>query len=68
MGNYKWFADMDVDDCLIALKAATTMAQNWKEDALILDTLQVVKASEWKGHYLERIVYDVKVDYKRVLK
>jgi hypothetical protein len=59
---------MDTDDCLMALQAAVSMAKRFEEDTLILQNLKVVRASEWDGHYLERIRYDESIRGNNVFK
>jgi hypothetical protein len=49
----------DIEDWIIALRAAETMAKRWREDVAILKDFRVVKLKENDEPPLEIIRYDV---------
>lgn len=49
----------DIEDWIIALRAAETMAKRWREDVAILTDFRVVKLKENDEPPLEIIRYDV---------
>lgn len=53
----KVLAFMDSEDCNIAVRAAHTMAQRFREDMAITQSLAVVKLSECKEPPLEIVTF-----------
>jgi hypothetical protein len=49
----------DIEDWIIALRAAETMAKRWRQDVAILKDFRVVKLKENDEPPLEIIRYDV---------
>ena len=49
----------DVDEYIIAVRAADSMAKTWKSDVAILSNLTVVRLDEAKGTILEVVRWDL---------
>jgi len=49
----------DVDEYIIAVRAADSMAKTWKSDVAILSNLSVVKLEEADGTILEIVRWDL---------
>ena len=49
----------DVDEYIIAVRAADSMAKTWKSDVAILSNLSVVKLEEADGTILEVVRWDL---------
>ena len=49
----------DVDEYIIAVRAADSMAKTWKSDVAILSNLKVVRLDEAKGTILEIVRWDL---------
>ena len=50
---------MDIDEYIIAVRAADSMAKTWKSDVAILSNLTVVRLDEAKGAILEVVRWDL---------
>tara|TARA_R100001460_G_scaffold81273_1_gene122205 strand:+ start:642 stop:839 length:198 start_codon:yes stop_codon:yes gene_type:complete len=50
---------MDIDEYIIAVRAADSMAKAWRSDVAILSNLKVVRLSEAKGTILEVVRWDL---------
>ena len=44
---------MDIDEYIIAVRAADSMAKTWKSDVAILSNLKIVRLDEAEGTVLE---------------
>ena len=49
----------DVDEYIIAVRAADSMAKTWKSDVAILSNLSIVKLEEADGTILEVVRWDL---------
>ena len=49
----------DVDEYIIAVRAADSMAKTWKSDVAILSNLSIVKLEEADGAILEVVRWDL---------
>jgi len=49
----------DVDEYIIAVRAADSMAKTWKSDVAILSNLNVVRLDEAEGPILEVVRWDL---------
>ena len=49
----------DVDEYIIAVRAADSMAKAWRSDVAILSNLKVVRLDEAKGTILEVVRWDL---------
>jgi hypothetical protein len=49
----------DVDEYIIAVRAADSMAKTWKSDVAILSNLKIVRLDEAKGTILEVVRWDL---------
>ncbi len=49
----------DVDEYIIAVRAADSMAKTWKSDVAILSNLSIVKLEEADGTILEIVRWDL---------
>jgi hypothetical protein len=50
---------IDVDEYIIAIRAADSMAKAWRSDVAILSNLQVVRLEEAQGTILEVVRWDL---------
>jgi hypothetical protein len=50
---------MDIDEYIIAVRAADSMAKAWRSDVAILSNLQVVRLDEAQGTILEIVRWDL---------
>jgi len=50
---------MDIDEYIVAVRAADSMAKAWRSDVAILSNLQVVKLNEAQGTILEIVRWDL---------
>ena len=50
---------MDIDEYIIAVRAADSMAKTWKSDVAILSNLSIVKLEEADGTILEVVRWDL---------
>ena len=50
---------MDIDEYVIAVRAADSMAKAWRSDVAILSNLQVVRLNEAQGTILEIVRWDL---------
>ena len=49
----------DVDEYIIAVRAADSMAKAWRSDVAILSNLKIVRLDEAKGPILEVVRWDL---------
>ena len=49
----------DVDEYIIAVRAADSMARAWRSDVAILSNLKIVRLDEAKGPILEVVRWDL---------
>jgi hypothetical protein len=49
----------DVDEYIIAVRAADSMAKTWKSDVAILSNLKIVRLDEARGTILEVVRWDL---------
>ena len=49
----------DVDEYIIAVRAADSMAKAWRSDVAILSNLKIVRLDEAKGTILEIVRWDL---------
>jgi hypothetical protein len=50
---------MDIDEYIIAVRAADSMAKAWRSDVAILSNLKVVRLDEAQGTILEVVRWDL---------
>jgi hypothetical protein len=50
---------MDIDEYIIAVRAADSMAKAWRSDVAILSNLKVVRLDEARGTILEVVRWDL---------
>jgi len=50
---------IDVDEYIVAVRAADSMAKAWRSDVAILSNLQVVRLHEAQGTILEVVRWDL---------
>jgi hypothetical protein len=50
---------MDIDEYVIAVRAADSMSKAWRSDVAILSNLQVVRLDEAQGTILEIVRWDL---------
>jgi hypothetical protein len=50
---------MDIDEYIIAVRAADSMAKAWRSDVAILSNLKVVRLDEARGPILEIVRWDL---------
>jgi hypothetical protein len=50
---------MDIDEYIIAVRAADSMAKAWRSDVAILSNLKIVRLDEAEGPILEVVRWDL---------
>jgi len=50
---------MDIDEYIIAVRAADSMAKAWRSDVAILSNLKIVRLDEARGTILEVVRWDL---------
>ena len=50
---------MDIDEYIVAVRAADSMAKTWKSDVAILSNLKIVRLDEAQGTILEVVRWDL---------
>jgi hypothetical protein len=50
---------MDIDEYIVAVRAADSMAKAWRSDVAILSNLKIVRLDEAKGTILEVVRWDL---------
>jgi len=50
---------MDIDEYIVAVRAADSMAKAWRSDVAILSNLKIVRLDEARGTILEVVRWDL---------